>query len=351
MASYDTHDSSVVDLLAALQLHPRASWTELAPLLGVDPSTLSRRWRALREDGLAWVICQPSSSSDWFYFPPYGSTAFVELVCRPGRRDDVVAELVARPEVWTVECTSGVRDLLLSVTLPNARALDQYTNRVLGTIDAVMTVRTNPVRRFLFTPSDWRIDGLDTRRKAAVTELAERAARAVPDRPPSALERTVMSSLAADGRATAQSIAAASGYSLSGVNGAIRRIMGSGWASLRVDFAQEMLGWDIMASLWIQAPQSKIPEIGALLRRFPGDVREAVALVGSTNLYVHIWTKDFETIDAIEELITGSFPGVRLADRWITTRFAKRAGVVMGTDGRRHGFVPPVSPPTPGHAS
>ena len=347
MPVYDTHDAPIVDLLASLQLHPRASWAELGPILGADPSTLSRRWRGLNDEGVAWVTCQPSSRTDWHYFAPHGSTAFVEVVCSAGRRDEVVDEIVHHPEIWTVECTSGARDLLLSVTLPNSRALDHFTNRVLGGIPAVEAVRTNPVRRFLSTPSDWRIDGLTARQRQAVSALADAAARPVADRPPSTLERLVMNGLAANGRATSQEIADEIGFSLSGVNSAIRRIMGSGWASLRVDFAQETLGWDVMASLWIEAPQANVPEIGALLRRFRGDVRQAVSLVGSANLYVHVWTKDFATLDSIEELITASFPGVRLADRWITTRFAKRAGVLLGDGGRRIGFIPPTSTPEP----
>jgi DNA-binding IclR family transcriptional regulator len=46
-------------LINALQLRPRASWTELGRSLGVDPVTVARRWSRLAERGEAWVSFSP----------------------------------------------------------------------------------------------------------------------------------------------------------------------------------------------------------------------------------------------------------------------------------------------------
>ncbi len=69
MHAYTSSEDLTVALLAALQIHPRGSWTEIAPVLGVDASTLSRRWQHLQDEGLAWVTCQPSSVHDWYFIP------------------------------------------------------------------------------------------------------------------------------------------------------------------------------------------------------------------------------------------------------------------------------------------
>ena len=42
-------------LVNALQLSPRAGWAQLEAVLGVDASTLSRRWARLIESGLVWI--------------------------------------------------------------------------------------------------------------------------------------------------------------------------------------------------------------------------------------------------------------------------------------------------------
>lgn len=334
--------SLALSLLSALQLYPRIAWSDLGPILGVDPSTLSRQWRQLTRSGLAWVTCQPSSTNDWYYFAPAGSTAYIELACRPGARDAVIGALERQPEVWSIECTSGSRDLLLSLTVESPLALDAYTSRTLGAVDGIVSVRTNPVRGFLSTPSDWRLDLLTPAQRVAVEELRARHAVRVAHTTPSTLERAVLRELARDGRASASEIAKRVRYSVSAVNGAITRIMYSRFATFRVDFAQNVLGWDLMVSLWIEAPQTQLENIGVLLKRFPREIREAVAMVGAANLYVHVWTQDFDTLDSIEEMLTSAFPGTSIRDRWITTRFAKRAGHLLDERGQRIDFVPTI---------
>ncbi|MER5916614.1 AsnC family protein [Streptomyces sp. NPDC001982] len=42
-------------LIQAMQLRPRASWTDLGRALGVDPVTVARRRGRLAERGEAWI--------------------------------------------------------------------------------------------------------------------------------------------------------------------------------------------------------------------------------------------------------------------------------------------------------
>ncbi|MFC7741398.1 AsnC family transcriptional regulator [Nocardiopsis composta] len=51
-----------LSLINALQLTPRAAWSDLAPILDVDATTLARRWRRLEEAGLARITVFPVSS-------------------------------------------------------------------------------------------------------------------------------------------------------------------------------------------------------------------------------------------------------------------------------------------------
>lgn len=41
-------------LVNALQISPRAPWTELAKALDIDAATVARRWERLRTAGHAW---------------------------------------------------------------------------------------------------------------------------------------------------------------------------------------------------------------------------------------------------------------------------------------------------------
>ncbi|MGP4019793.1 AsnC family protein [Saccharopolyspora sp. 5N708] len=53
-------DSSTLDeldlaLVNAVQIAPRGSWQVLGSVLGVDPSTVARRWQRINELGLVWM--------------------------------------------------------------------------------------------------------------------------------------------------------------------------------------------------------------------------------------------------------------------------------------------------------
>lgn len=56
LAGLDALDQALVH---ALQIAPRAGWSVIAPVLGVDAATLRRRWQRLQDAGAAWVTCHP----------------------------------------------------------------------------------------------------------------------------------------------------------------------------------------------------------------------------------------------------------------------------------------------------
>ena len=95
MATLDEDDFS---LIHALQIRPRASWTDLAAALGTSPATLSRRWERLRADGSAWVMGHPRVRGE------YGtSLAVAEISCVSGRAGTLAQELAAWPMIITIE--------------------------------------------------------------------------------------------------------------------------------------------------------------------------------------------------------------------------------------------------------
>lgn len=341
-------------LMSALQLQPRASWSALAPILGVSTSTLARRWQSLTEERLVWTTClptlptdlDPQGSGDWFFLAPHGTTAYIELTCSPGGREAVLNQLLGDPRCWTIAFTSGPRDLTIAATLPSPRALDEFLQLTVGAVPEVQSMRANPLRGFLQSPTSWRIGALSPAQRDAIIALHPRTSQRLPLKRthsgPSPLELAVIRELGFDARMTASQIARNIGYSVSSVNDAIATIRNLNMAEFRLDFDQAAFGWNVTATLALRAPQSRIHEIGTQLRRFSMEVREAVLMVGGANLQVHIWTKHMETIDAVEEMLETQFPEVHIADRWLSTRFAKRAGVVLDETGRRVTTTPLV---------
>ena len=53
----DMADTLDLQIINALQIHPRVSWAQLGRILRVDPSTISRRWSVLTKERQVWTSC------------------------------------------------------------------------------------------------------------------------------------------------------------------------------------------------------------------------------------------------------------------------------------------------------
>ena len=94
-------------MVHALQIHPRAPWTLVGDVLGVNPVTAARRWHRLEDAGLAWVTAYPRLSDARIVV-----TAVVEIDTEPGVGEEVAEALAADPAVANVKLTAGSRDLV-----------------------------------------------------------------------------------------------------------------------------------------------------------------------------------------------------------------------------------------------
>lgn len=101
----------------ALQIHPRAPWTLVGEVLGVNPVTAARRWHRLEDAGLTWVTAYPRLSNSRIVV-----TGVVEVDTEPGVAQDVAQALAADPSVANIKLTAGGRDLVAAV---RARSLDE----------------------------------------------------------------------------------------------------------------------------------------------------------------------------------------------------------------------------------
>ena len=111
-----------LQLINALQIAPRISWSDAAGILGVHATTLAARWERLKASGAAW------STAHLMGDPKQMCLALVDVDCEMKSRADVTAALAAIPEVVTVEEAASNRDLMLTVITPT---LAQFSDIVL----------------------------------------------------------------------------------------------------------------------------------------------------------------------------------------------------------------------------
>lgn len=317
-------------LIHALQVSPRASWRELGAALGVDPRTLSRRWRKLSDEGVAWTTCYPNLRLNSF--------AFVEVTCAAGARETVIAALSKDAATYSVDCTTGRRDLFLSVVMDTLIEIDDYVERRLSQMPEVTSTRTHHVRTMFAEGAGWRIGVLPKQRSESlqpyVHHVDRRSAHTL-----SALERKLIILLGADGRRSASSIAEELGVSVSAVTRGVSRVLFTGRGTVRCDFAHDYSPWKAIAVMWLSIPQDQVQDVALAMARLP-QVRVVCSLASEANMMLQLWMRSLDEMDTVEQALSEACAQARVLDRWVVPRIAKRMGHVLGPEGRRSGYVP-----------
>lgn len=145
-----------VDLLILQELRAdgRSSLRSVADVLGVNESTVRRRFEAMRERGCAWVLTLVAASALGFE-----SEIILNISLDPSRIDDVAHELATyvgvRYLAVSVNCT-----LICEVIMPTTDDVYAFLTRGLGKIEGVRDWQANVElltikRGFLETPW-WR---------------------------------------------------------------------------------------------------------------------------------------------------------------------------------------------------
>ncbi|MDV6277781.1 Lrp/AsnC family transcriptional regulator [Rhodococcus erythropolis] len=318
-------------LINAVQLRPRAPWSEMAEPLGVDAATLSRRWTRLTETGAAWVTCYPGNSQVQF-----GAIALMEVCCRPGTSEAVAERIARHPYPLTVEITSGDRDLILTVAAASSRALSDYVLRVISREPDVTAVRTMPVVGAYREASRWRLDSLDP-----VQRTTLQTDRSTDKASPRSLaeDRRLLLALGENGRMPITEISERTGLPATTLRRRIDHLTKTGRAVLRCDFAHEPAGWRAQVMLWLRAIPNEQDRIADALVQM-STTRACWALAGRANLGLYLWLHTMQDLPHIEREITRRFPTADVIDRAVTLRVVKRTGRMLDQSGRATSHVP-----------
>ena len=325
-------------LVHALQVHPRASWAALGPVLGAAPATLARRWQRLRESGLAWVTGYPAAGRRTGM-----QVALIEVDCAPGRRDEVAAALDVEPTVMTIEHAARGRDLLLTV---NARSFAEMSALVLDRLDrlpGIASTRAHLAAGLHVEGNRWRLDALDAGQIDAVRALhrtdaagGSRVDLYGPVYAPLARE------LGRDGRAGAAELAVRVGRPASTVRRQLAALVRSGTLVFRCEVAQLLTRWPVCVTWWIRLPTAAIEPAVERVRRDPR-VRLCISLTGPSNFLVTAWTRSMTELVRMQNLLEREIPAAEIIDTSVILRTRKRMGWLLHPDGRCTGETVPLA--------
>ncbi|WP_308311003.1 Lrp/AsnC family transcriptional regulator [Streptomyces sp. GbtcB6] len=326
-------------LVNALQLSPRASWTELGRALGVDPVTVARRFHRLSAQGTAWVGFSPGPR-----LLEQICVAYVVIDCAPGSTARVAGALGAHPHMVTIERTASGHDILATVATRDLPALSRYTLDLLPHLPGITAVRSRIVTHMFTEGGRWRIAALAPAQRARLTapppaRTTAAAARRTAQRQLTAFDRALAVRLAHDGRAPYQTLARDLDVSLSTAKRRVEALTRHGLLRFRCDFARPLGGWPVAVTFWARVPPADLPEVGQSLIRLP-ETRNCAAISGPQNLILQASLHSVSDILRLETHLATTHPTLDIADRVVTLRQDKLLGRLLDEHGRSVGVVP-----------
>jgi DNA-binding Lrp family transcriptional regulator len=327
MSGFDELDIAIVD---AVRSAPRASWRDLAPVLGVDPATISRRWSRMQSEGDAWVTAHPAGRST-------PSCALVEIDCTPGRSVEVADILAADVEAATVKLTSGARDILVLAQAPSLDALSNYLLDRVEHIHGITNVRSHLATRAALEASRWREGALDLAQRRRLHTLAK-------DRPDQgtglqAADHRIVRALNIDGRMSFERLAEHAGLGPVAVRRRLTRLEDTGLITFRCDTSRHLSGHTVAAVYFASIDVRDLDDAEERIRTLPG-VRACSLLAGPYNVIIDAWLRSTAEAHVLERKMSQVLPALRVQDRSVVLRTVKLLGRVLDAEGRSVRSVP-----------
>ncbi|GGY43540.1 Lrp/AsnC family transcriptional regulator [Streptomyces omiyaensis] len=328
-----------MSLIHALQILPRASWTQLSTVLAAGPDTLARRWEHLTANGYAWTSLLVARRGD-----DAALYAWVELECAADRTESTATALSGDPGTLGVHAVTGGADLVLLLIAPDLPALEAYVTGRVRRLPGVLRARTQVVTRLHNRPYRSRIEHLTPAQARLLTEVTAlerrdgpraRVAPQVTD-----LDRRLVAELAGDARRTAAELARQCGTSESTVRRRLEVLTGGGALHHHCQPAPRFSGRPVWAMVTAQvAPLDEPATVAALTRVRRTQVITSVT--GPHNLALAMWLGSVDELHEITAGLVRAAPALRITGTAFSLRTYKIGAQVLGPDGRRTHHVRP----------
>ena len=325
-------ESAVLDpidrqLVRALQLEPRASFSRLAEALDVSEQTIARRYRRLRHDGLVRIVgvvdTRALGQTDWM----------VRLRCRPDGAPAVADALARRDDVSWVTINSGGSEVLFALrSRTEADREDLLMQRLPKSAPVLDVAAAMILHRYIGGgAADWQ--GLRGALTAGQLKRLTATPQVVASRS-TALERgddALLGLLARDGRTSYAVLSRATGMSVGRVMRRVDALQASGVVYFDVDIAVAAVGTITAASLWLQVAPARLESVGCAIAAHD-EVPFAAAISGEHNLVAALRSESLDELYSYLTTKIATIDGITRYEVSPVLRHIKQAGAINAGD-------------------
>jgi DNA-binding Lrp family transcriptional regulator len=313
----DTLEGGDLDLVAALQIAPRAGVRVLADVLGVSTGTISRRMGRLREQHGMRVVGQVP-----WWVAGDATPHHVWISTDPGRTDAVAAAVAELDEAQFVSTTTGRADVYCILHPARRAAAAALLTATLPSITGVAHTHSELGLHRYQSGSNWRLDRLGDDRER---ELAAHRHGPPPTGPGRLTEDEagIARVLQRDGRASAAEIAREVAMSASTAYRLTQALLERGLVQPRVEIEPALLGHPLEAVISLSTSAGSMQEIATALSAHPS-ARYVTTVAGTSSVIHHgLFRHEDDLADFLARDL-GRHPGVTRFEISIVLRVLMR---------------------------
>lgn len=307
------HDPETARILAALQVHPRASWPQIADVLGMHERTVARRGQDMLDRGLVRVAAVSAGSPG----------TIIEAETERGAVRMAAKSLAARPDVSWLHLTTGRSDLLGEITIPDTDLADVVIDE-LQAIPGARRMRTNPSLHYLRVAKDWNPGVLtleESRQMAEQNEFVTPAYEVRWNVPAlDAVDEKLCAELTRSGRSTFVDLSRTAGVSESTVRRRVAKLATGGRIAIRAVFAPRHVGLPMTVIMRLSVRPRYLTKVAELVSA-ESRIRNAILTTGQFDILIQL---DIASRADLQEVLS-SHPMMELVDHVETAVVLKSA--------------------------
>jgi DNA-binding Lrp family transcriptional regulator len=318
-------------IVACLQVNGRATWQQIAGVVGASESTVSRRANRLLREHVVSVSAVPDPSRCGL-----GTPVLMQVECAVGATSAVAGVLAMRSDVRFLALLTGSHDLVLEVIVGSRAHLADVLVDQLRSIPGITHTSTETVVRNFKTSYDWSRRLLGDDLSALERPPVNPGARVSLD----ATDLQMVQILAADGRTSMSEVAGRVGIGEAAARRRVDALTSAGalWFATFAD--PQAMGFQTEMFLWLGVDFSRLEEVASQLSRRP-EVRYVSATAGYSDLACELVLRDLDDLYRFNTEVLGSLPGIRRVEMGQELQIVKRAFLTSST------VLPDIAPYLP----
>lgn len=308
-------------IIAALQIHGRATWQEIARATGASDSTVARRAQRLFTEGHAKVVAttDPLLCAE-------GYPVLIGIRSSAGSITQVARALSQRTDVRFAALLTGFFDLVVELIVESQAELARVLLTEIDRIPGVWSTTTENVLAHYKLEHTWLQTDLAAE---AITALTDQRGPVTPG-PPRRLdkrERKLVDLLREDARASLAELSHQLGTGQTSVRRRLDSLLREGRLRFSTIIDPELLGYTAPTMYWLHMDLRHVDEAAHILSHRP-EVRYVSATAGHSDITVETVLRDQADLHRFNTQVLGELPGVHRAEAGQELATLRRAFVL-----------------------